>query len=54
MAVREQDVMNLRRQNEGLWIFGILGYERIDEDICACCGLDENGRVAEPGDARFL
>ena len=54
MAVRQQDVLDLQRQGECLWVFGILRDKRIDQNICAAGGLDKHRSVTKPCDPRFL
>ena len=54
VAVRQQNIVDLRGQNIPLRIFWIPRNERIDENIGSLGGLDQDRRVAKPGDARSL
>jgi hypothetical protein len=54
MAVRAQNVVDLRWQLEAFWVFGIVRNEGIDQDVRSMGGLDQNSGMAEPCDVCFL
>src|SRR5271157_999794 len=54
VAVGHKNIVDLRRQNKLLGILRILRDKRVDQDVGAPGGLDQHGRMSEPGNARSL